>query len=259
MEILKGSLYDYPKYYDLIFGSDCSAELHFLKGTFERYAKRPVKRLFEPACGTGRLLIKFARAGYDVAGLDLNPHAVKFCNDRLKRYGYPAGAFVGDMAKFQLKKPVDAGFNLINSFRHLGNDSQARSHLECMAAATSKGGLYLLAMHISPTKGEPVASESWSARRGNLAINTHMWIIERDLRKRNEHLGITFNIYTPLRHCRIEDTMDYRMYSAKQMQKLIESVSSWEIVAIHDFTYDIDEPITIDADTEDVVYVLRKR
>ncbi|MDA0835473.1 MAG: class I SAM-dependent methyltransferase [Planctomycetota bacterium] len=259
MEILTGSLYDYPKYYDLVFGSDCQSELEFLNGTFEKYAKRKVKKLFEPACGTGRLLIRLAQQEFQVSGLDLNPHAVDFCNQRLVKRGFPAGAFVGDMADFQLKKRVDAGFNLINSFRHLASDAQALSHLECMAASISKGGLYLLAMHLSPTKGDPIETESWSARRGNLAVNTHMWIINRDTKKRNEHIGITFDIYTPLRHFKINDTMDYRTYTAKQMEKLIARAPNWEIVGVHDFTYDIDEQIDIGPETEDVVYVLRKR
>src|SRR5688572_14319267 len=107
-----GHLYDYPKYYDLVYGSDWKAEFAFLTGCFERYIKKPVKTLFEPACGTGRLLIRFAQAGYKVSGNDLNEQAVEFCNDRLERGGFPRGACVGDMSDFTLKKPVDAAFNM---------------------------------------------------------------------------------------------------------------------------------------------------
>ncbi|MDA1215118.1 MAG: class I SAM-dependent methyltransferase, partial [Planctomycetota bacterium] len=63
----------------------------------------------------------------------------------------------------------------------------------------------------------------------------------------------------PLRHFKINDTMDYRTYTAKQMEKLIARAPNWEIVGVHDFTYDIDEQIDIGPETEDVVYVLRKR
>ena len=100
METIAGHLYDYPKYYDLIFGSDWAAEFKFLKAGFEMYAKRPIKRLFEPACGTGRLMIQFAKAGFEVAGNDLNEKAIDYCNERLVRHGFPATAFVGDMADF---------------------------------------------------------------------------------------------------------------------------------------------------------------
>lgn len=86
------SVYDYPKYYDLLFGSDWKAEYDFLLQCFEKHGTKQVRRVFEPACGTGRLLIKLAQAGYEVAGNDLNPKAIEFCNARLARNGFPRSA-----------------------------------------------------------------------------------------------------------------------------------------------------------------------
>ena len=84
-EIIKGSIYDFPKYYDLLFGSDWKAEFGFLQGAFPKHAGCSVQRVFEPACGTGRLLIKLAQAGYDVGGNDLNESRSTFattvCSD----------------------------------------------------------------------------------------------------------------------------------------------------------------------------------
>ncbi|MDA1230640.1 MAG: class I SAM-dependent methyltransferase, partial [Planctomycetota bacterium] len=107
------SIYDYPKYYDLLFGSDVAAEYRFLKACFSRHAGCEVKHVFEPACGTGRLLIKIGRSGYDVAGNDLNPRAVEFCNERLRKYELPETVVVGDMSDFKVKKKFDASFNMI--------------------------------------------------------------------------------------------------------------------------------------------------
>src|SRR5687767_9903356 len=98
------NLYDYPRYYDLVFGSDWKAEFDFLLDVFDSHIRGPVCRVFEPACGTGRLLFRLAQAGYQVSGLDLNPRAVDYCNKRLTRHGYPATAEVGDMADFRLPR-----------------------------------------------------------------------------------------------------------------------------------------------------------
>ena len=108
------NLYDYPRYYDLVFGSDWKAEHDFLLAVFDTHAAGRVRRVFEPACGTGRLLFRLAQSGLAVSGLDLNPRAVDFCNKRLLRHGFPATAVVGDMADFRLRAPVDAAFNTIN-------------------------------------------------------------------------------------------------------------------------------------------------
>ena len=175
MEEIHASLYDYPKYYDLLFGSDWKAEFDFLGACFEQHARRPVRRLFEPACGTGRLMVKFASAGYEVSGNDLNSKAVAYCNARLQRLGFPPSASVGDMADFRLRRKVDAAFSTINSFRHLATERAAEDHLRCVAGALGKGGLYVLGFHLTPTREPTCDEESWSARRGNLAVCSRMW------------------------------------------------------------------------------------
>ena len=255
---IKGDLYDYPAYYDLIFGSDWRAEFDFTIACFERFAQRPVKRVFEPACGTGRLLIKLAEKGYEVSGNDLNAHAIKFCNDRLKRKGFPESTVVGNMADFKLKKKVDAAFNMINTFRHLSSEEDAVSHLKCMAECLNKGGLYLLGLHLIPSDGDRLEEESWHARRGNLAVNTYMWSKGIDTKKRAEYLGLKINVYTLTKHFEIEDEMVYRTYSARQFKSLLAKVPAFECVALYDFAYDIKQPVTINAETQDVVFVLRK-
>lgn len=259
MEVIPGSIYDYPKYYDVLFGSDCQAEFDFLTACFRKHALRPVGRLFEPACGTGRLLVKFARAGYEVSGNDLNPKAVAYCNARLKRRGFSPTAVVGDMTDFRLRRKQDAAFNTINSFRHLASEAQAQGHLECIARALGKGGIYVLGLHLTPTRGQACDRESWSARRGHLAVISEMWSIEVDRRRRRERVGFTFDVYTPTRQFRLKDEFLFRTYTAAQFRRLLERTPELEIIQTYDFGYAIDQPVRITAETEDVVFVLRKR
>lgn len=259
LETIQGDLYDYPKYYDLVYGSDWKAEFDFLEDCFEKHADGIVEKLFEPACGTGRLLIKFAEAEYQVAGVDLNPKAIGYCNERLAKGGFPESTFIGDMCDFQVKKPVDAAFNTINSFRHLGTQKQAVDHLQCVADALRPGGLYILGLHLTPTAVEPMQEESWSARRGNLAVLSRMWVLDCNLKKRCETVGVTFDVYTPKRQFRIEDEIRFRTYTFRQMKSLLAEIDEFEVTAVYDFGYDVNNPIEIDAQTEDVVYVLKKR
>lgn len=259
MEILQANIYDYPKYYDLLFGSDWKAEYAFICGCFVQHADRPVRRVFEPACGTGRLLIKLAQAGYRVSGLDLNPKAVDYCNARLKRLGFPPTAFVGDMTDFRLPRQIDAAFNTINSFRHLRTERQAENHLRCVARSLLKGGLYLLGFHLTPSRGDACSEESWTARRGHLGVNSRMWSIEVDRRRRTELVGFTFDVYTPTRQFRLVDQFTFRTYNATQFRRLLDRVGELEWIESYDFSYDLDEPAEIDDQTEDVVFVLRKR
>ncbi len=258
MEILQANVYDYPRYYDLVYGSDWKAELDFLCGSFKRYAEVSVRRVFEPACGTGRLLYRLGKAGFEASGLDLNEHAVQYCNKRLQQHGLPPLAWVGDMTDFRLNRKVDAAFNMINSFRHLQDEASACRHLEMVARGLRKGGLYILGFHMTPTRGEPMDEECWSARRGNLAVNTRLWTRQRDLRRRKERCGMIYDIYTPTRHLRLTDEIVFRTYTWRQFRCLLQKVPALEIAAVHDFAYNLDQQISINATTEDVVFILRK-
>ncbi len=259
MQQVSGNLYDYPAYYDLVFGSDWKAEFDFLLQVFEHFAPGKVQRIFEPACGTGRLLYRLADRGFDVSGLDLNPRAVDFCNKRLVRHGYAASIFCGDMSNFRLPKKVDAAFNPINSFRHLLSEQQAEDHLRCMAEALRPGGIYVLGLHLTPTAGEPMTEESWSARRGHLAINTHLATMELDRRKRTERCRMKLDIYTPTQRRQIIDELVFRTYTREQIERLLARVSDLEIAELFDFSYRIDRPIELEPETQDVVFILRKR
>jgi SAM-dependent methyltransferase len=259
IETVIESIYDHPKYYDLVFGADCAAELKYIVQCGQEFAKGKIRKLFEPACGTGRLLFHLAKRGYSVSGIDLNPKAIDFCNERLLRHKIRDRAWVADMSNFETKGQFDIAFNTINSFRHLGSEKAAQGHMDCMAKCVRSGGLYLLGVHLTPTKGEPSEGESWSARRGHLAINTHMWTIERNSAKRVERFGIRFDIHNPTRSWRVEDVLVLRSYTASQMKRLIEKNGQWEIVETHDFCYDIHSPVVVDAASEDVVYVMRRK
>ena len=258
MEEIDGNLYDFPKYYDIVFGSDWKEEFAFLQQVFAEHSRRKVRRIFEPACGTGRLMARLAKAGFDVAGNDLNPAAVAYCNRRLQRHGFPQSAVVGDMADFRVPKTFDAAFNMINSFRHLPSEKTALSHLKCMAQTVAKGGLYVLGLHLTPTKGPRIEEEEWSGRRGNLAVVSRLWSVSIDRKKRNERVGMTFDVWTPTRQFRLRDEMDYRTYTLPQFQRLLSRVPEWTVVETYDFHYDISAPVIPDASVEDIVYVLRR-
>ena len=257
VEELQADIYDHPKYYDLIYGSDWKAEVDFLVGCAERFLGQEPDSMFEPACGTGRLLFRLCQAGIDVSGNDLNAKAIAFCNERLARYGLPETTVVGDMTQFQLKQPVDVGFNMINSFRHLNTEDLAARHLACMQQAIRSGGIYVVGIHLSPLQGETCDSEAWSATRGHLTVNSNLWLVERNLADRYEEYAMQYDIYTPSRQFRIRDQLRFRTYTAEQFCQLVDGVAGIEIEAIYDFQYDLTLPVELDAATEDAVFVLR--
>lgn len=259
METITESIYDHPKYYDLVFGSDCAAEMKFIQKINDAFLKGKARQLFEPACGTCRLIYGLAKKGFAVEGIDLNEKAVVFGNERFKRADLRPTAWVADMADFTAKRKFDLAFNTINSFRHLPTAKAAQAHLSCMANSAKSNAIYLIGLHLNPKKGEMVDQESWAARRGHLSVLTHMWTESRNSRTRTDRFGIHFDIYTPTRQFRISDVLSMRSYNREQFLRMVDHEGSWEIEQTYDFGYDIDKPIELDDTSEDVVFVLRKK
>ena len=256
---MSSSIYDYPKYYDLVYGSDWKAEVEFLEYCFENHALVNVRQVFEPACGTGRLLFRLAKRGFEIGGLDINEKAVDYCNKRLSKHGIQQKVFVGDMCDFQLSQPIDAAFNTINSFRHLETEQQSLDHMNCMTRALKPGGLYVLGIHLSPPKQPEVLSESWSARQGHLAVTTRMWLIESNKKQRYETFRLCFDIHKPTGSQTIQNDIRFRTYTKSQILNLIKKTKAFEIAGIYDFAYEPDEQIELNDKTEDVIFVLRKK
>lgn len=259
---VQASIYDFPAYYDLIFGTDWAAEFRFLAAAFDKHIsgrKKGAKlRLIEPACGTGRLVYRMTKNGYPCDGFDLNEKAVEFCNARLVKHGLKPSAWVADMRSFESKKAYDAAFNTINSFRHLATEQDALDHFRALAKAVRPGGIYALGFHLTPKKGTPTDEESWSARRGHLVINTKMWPKCKNPRKRVEEFHLRFDVYRPTASFRIDDVLVLRSYTHPQFQSMIDK-TDWLIEEVYDFRYSIDDPIEVDDWSEDVVYILKRK
>ncbi|HVJ81447.1 MAG TPA: hypothetical protein VNC50_10295, partial [Planctomycetia bacterium] len=55
--------YRWPSQYDLLFRSETKREADFLEDAWERYGGGRLRRVFEPGCGSGRLVVELARRG----------------------------------------------------------------------------------------------------------------------------------------------------------------------------------------------------
>ena len=82
------NLYDLPKYYDLSYSWNMRDEISFLKQVFHKYTNSVRPSLLEPACGTGRLLLPLARAGFDCTGFDRNTIVLDYLKKNCIETGY---------------------------------------------------------------------------------------------------------------------------------------------------------------------------
>ena len=252
------SWYDYPHYYDVGFREDTPREAKFFEKAFAKYIPGKVKRLFEPGCGSGRLVVKMADRGFQVTGLDLNQPALDYCKQQLDKLRLKATLMNGDMTNFQLKRPADAAFNTINTFRHLLTEEDAVKHLKCVAANLRPGGIYILGLHLLPTGGDFYGSEKWKAKEGRTNISYSLTVVDSMPKERHERLKITMTIKTGKKVVRVSDHFTLRLYNYRNIKTLFAQVPELVLRDVYDFWYEIDEPQKLDGNIADSVFILQK-
>jgi SAM-dependent methyltransferase len=255
------SWYDHPHYFDLVFRDETAGEVEFFEQAFARFCDRPVRRLLEPGCGSGRLVVGMAQRGYDVTGLDLSQSMLDYLAKRLQRKQMSAELVLGDMTSMKFKRKFDAAFCTFNTFRHLTAEADAVQHLRSVAANLKPGGLYILGFHLIPLDADPECTERWRATDRGTQVSCTLRVIDFDRKKRQEMLRISIKATKPNGEVqRIRSEFPLRIYTPTQAKRLLKKVDDeLEIVGIYDFDYDIDEPREFDNDLTDALFVLKRR
>ncbi len=256
--IIEANWYDFPQYYDMAFRDDTKPQANFVEAVARKFCRFPVKRLLEPACGSGRLVAEFAKRGYDVTGFDISERALAYARQRLRRRGLTAELLHADMRSFQLKRKFDLAYNFVNTFRHLLTEADARRHLHCMRQHLRRGGLYIIGLHLFPPDADNHSSERWSLAWGGQRVTVSIRVLHTDRRRRLERLRMSMLVTKrDGQRVRLRTDFYFRLYNARQLLRLIDAVGGFKLLETYDFWYDPEEPIKLNDDVEDVVLVLR--
>ncbi len=257
--ILSTSWYNRPQYYDLAFRSETRPEADFIEAACRKYCPFRVRRLLEPACGTGRLIAELAARGYRMTGLDLSGPSLKYLKRRLARRRLHASILQADMADFRLAAPMDAAYCTFDSFRHLLTERAARRHLQCMAKSLRPGGIYILGFHLLPPDTAEECIERWTERHGRTQVTVTLRVLATDRRRRIETLRVSLLVRNGLKELRLRHDFPFRMYTAAQFRRLLAATPSFELCDVYDFWYEIDHPFELNDDLSDSVFILKKR
>lgn len=170
--------YSAPHYYEVAFDLNRKAEVDFLAACFKRYSHRPVRRVLDIACGTGPHLLRLARRGYLLSGLDLSPDNIAYVRSRAEARGLPVSLHMQDMADFTLPAPVDATICMQDSQGHLLSNEEILRHFRSVARALRPGGLYIFDRYIPSSWTNPARRWSWTRRRGAMTVRATFAALE---------------------------------------------------------------------------------
>ena len=161
------------------------------------------------------------------------------------------------MESFRYAKPFDLAHCLISTFKYLLDEKNARSHLKCVARSLKRGGIYILGFHLSDYDTTSRSRERWVIEKEGTKVvcNIQSWPPDR----RREKVRSRLVIEDGGEELRSETNWWFRAYDAAQVKRLFRSVPAFELVAVHDFTYDLEYEMELDDSQLDCVFVLRKK
>lgn len=84
-------------------------------------------RILEAGCGTGRVTLPMAQAGYDVVALDASEEMLGVAMEKLRRYAQAVRFVQGDMQDFALPSPVAAVVCACDGVNYLTENGDAEA------------------------------------------------------------------------------------------------------------------------------------
>lgn len=250
--------YETPRYYDLIFDAGTAEEADFLEAVAARHGGTRGRRVLEPACGSGRLVLELARRGWRADGFDRSQAMLAHARRRLARARVRGPMlFEADLENFRAPSRYDLAHCLVCTFQYLLSERAARAHLAAVARALVPGGVYVLGFHLADYAHAGCRHERWVARRGDLEVvcNIRSWPPVG----RRERVRSRLRVREGGVESRFETHWWFRSYDAAQVRRLLRAVPAFEHVATYDFTYDPKRPRELDDTQLDTVLVLRRR
>ncbi|MBI4364270.1 MAG: class I SAM-dependent methyltransferase [Candidatus Latescibacteria bacterium] len=250
-------LYSSPEIYDVAFGWDLRMELDFVERCLSEHTPGVVRRILEPACGTGRVIAALASRGYEVAGYDLSPEMVAYAAEKLKPFG--GRVLRGDMTSFRPPGVHDAAINLVNSIGYLLEDEALASHLEGVAGALRPGGVYLAQFNYGGEPPELAAFGPWGNRAGNLSTTLTWRVVREDPAAGRSYHECRVTARSGKEHRTIEESHVLRYWTQEDFDRIVAE-SPFELVAVYYDRFEehpLSEPRT--GELGNLYHVLRRR
>lgn len=113
---------------------------------YQNFAELAGGRIVELACGSGRLLLPLAEAGYEVTGVDSSAPMLAIARQRLEEAGLSTRATLvqQDIRSMQLGQKFRFAFIALGSFAHMVTRSQQQQALAAIRAHLTTGSTFIL-------------------------------------------------------------------------------------------------------------------
>jgi len=164
--------------YDLIAPFYDREHAHFDEdlNLYTNFAELCGSPLLELACGSGRLLVPLARAGYELTGVDSSASMLKLAQAALEQAGVAARCTLVQehMSKLRLGQKFRLAFIALGSFGHVCTRQEQRQTLVAVRDHLITGGRFILDIsnadvrYMEHLSGQMLHQGTWQREDGSL-------------------------------------------------------------------------------------------
>ncbi len=175
---------------------------------FVEAAKESGEPVLEIGCGTGRVLIPTARAGIKIVGLDLSPHMLDVCRQRLLDEPQEVQSRVqlvqADMRDFELPQAFKLVTVPFRPFQHLTTVDDQHACLGCVQRHLVEGGRLILdlfnpslQMLVSDNLGQELGDEPEFVMPDGRRVVRRLRFVCKDLFNQVNHAELIYYVTHP--------------------------------------------------------------
>lgn len=139
--VIYGSLYDYPRYYDIAYSATTEAEGAFYRQIFSERLNS-FRTLLDVGCGSGRVTAELARTGIRCVGVDNNPTSIEYVNGKARRESLDMTGVLGDIVEPTVEGPFDAAICTGDTVKYVIEPRDLITHMKKVSALLKPGGFY---------------------------------------------------------------------------------------------------------------------
>ena len=164
-------VYQHPRYYAIGYRWNTEEECAFIQACLKAYGPVDAKRILDIGCGAGRHLLRLAKQGYRMAGVDRSPEMVAYVEGEARKAHAEVAVSVGDLRRLAVAGTFDAAFCFMDTFRFLLTNEEIVAHFKAVADRLAPQGLYLLDFWV-PSRWDQIGNEihQWEQTEGDTTV-----------------------------------------------------------------------------------------
>jgi len=228
-------VYSKPRYYHAAFPEGYPCEKKMIKKCIEEYISYDVKRVLEPACGSGRLLVALTNMGFEVTGYDLSDEMVAYSTQRVEKSGAKDRVTVlkGDMITAAFEEQFDLAFNAINSLRYIMIDEDYVRHFRNTASSLKPGGVYLVHLSMAQKQWKGKDEYRWEINVNGIRGKVKWGCTGIDIKAGVAHEYFEIDADDNGTHVAFHDDHDCRLLTYNDFKRLVNESGCFKLEAVY--------------------------